>query len=692
MRIEGIRLGKHQANQLLGATGGSCGPITGPSSSSFVPPSSPRQRPSDGETPSSAVFGTCFPPPPGSGGRSLRQTLIEEADNIITQNEQTTRKMDRWLICTNPPFSMVENFYFLEFLDAVKKCHPSWWPCKRDETEWCFGSPSPWRGGRRAYFKLLDGLIQEIGAGSIVGVVMDNARVCTKAGKMVEAKHPGIFSVGCTTHALDLALEDMYKCMDWLKAVVDKGNQVGKFFTNVDKVRTTQLKRPTATRFATNFEMLQSLKTGKNPLELFVCNTTWVEKLVRGEQVAAFNAVTHIIMGTNGFWKEVDKAMAVMEPLVKLLQAEKVDVEKILMDRWAFMTSELHCAAAFLDPEYRTHTLRDTEIREGFNIWLYCWASSELLQRNISRQVDMWVQELGTLGTQNARDQRGDREDIHIPWKDDELARVEVDEWYDQWASQVREGTSDDAAAAEVCVDELEDAPLERTWLQNEEENFADDEDDIVALGALESTWHANTKPGKHRVRELRRKSGVEEPDPEFVYTLEGRDRALKARQTGDWVQGREAISGRGRRKKKATVPHVAKEQPVHKRKRKVGEGDAPPKKKRGRPPLSPSKKAAKAAARAEAAKAAAVEATRPAKRRTAEVIEDDEENPCRNRKTQPSSSSSSSSEDSAPQNIEEEEMSQQSDGSGEPDGDESEEDPSQAESHGEERSREEDE
>ncbi|GBG90663.1 hypothetical protein CBR_g51011 [Chara braunii] len=574
---------------------------------------------------------------------------------------------------------------------------------------------------------------------------------------MVEAKYPGIFSVGCAARALDLALEDMYKCMDWLKVVVDKGNQVGKFFTNVDKDRAmynrianAQLKRPAVTRFATNFEMLQSLKAGRNPLELCVCNVAWVEKLVRAEQVAAFNAVTHIIMDTNGFWKVVDKAIAVMEPVVKLLrlvdgpeatmskvyfgmdavlarmrtldclsEAEKADVEKILMDRWAFMTSEL---AAFLDPEYRTHTMRDTEIREGFNIWLCSWAPPELLQGEISRQVDMWVQGLGTLGSQNARDQasklvgcvraklelapahfgqrrtkmlperlnklvynnwniqlstrreRGDGENVHIPWKDDELASMEVNEWYDEWA------------ATEVRADDFDDAPLERTWLQNnEEENFTDDEDDIAALGSTERTWHANTKPGKHRMRELRRKSGVQEPEPGFVYTLEGRDHAMKARQTGEWVQGREEVSGRGRRKKKATASDVAEEQPVQKRKRKVAEEDAAPKKKRGRPPLSPAKKAANAAARAEAARAAAAEVGRPSRKRTAEVIEDDEENPGPSRKKQSSSSSSSSSEDNSPR--EEEETSHQSDDSGEADNDESDADKSQAESDGEEQS-----
>ncbi|GBG62059.1 hypothetical protein CBR_g28536 [Chara braunii] len=380
--------------------------------------------------------------------------------------------MDRWLICTNQPFNMVENFCFLEFLDVVKKCHPSWWSSKRDKMrtkqldgqfklvgedtqslvkKWertgCMLQMAGWSDWRNkphlnvmvsfpagtvfsksvcmegrendstTYFKMLDGVIQEISAASIVGVVMDNAKVCAKAGEMADAKYLGIFSVGCTTHALDLALEDMYTYIDCLKTVVDNDNKVGKFFTNVDKVRAmynriadAQLKRSTVTRFTTNFEMLLSLSTGRNLLEHCVCNVAWVEKLVRGEQVAPFNVVTHIIMDTNGFWKDVDMTLAVMKPVVKLLRlvdgpgatmskvyfgmdavvatmrtldglldAEKANVEKILMDRWAFMTSELHCVAIFLDPEYMTHTLRDMQICEGFNIWLYFWAPPELL-------------------------------------------------------------------------------------------------------------------------------------------------------------------------------------------------------------------------------------------------------------------------------------------------------------------------
>ncbi|GBG87440.1 hypothetical protein CBR_g45498 [Chara braunii] len=295
-----------------------------------------------------------------------------------------------------------------------------------------------------AYFRVLDGVIKEIGADIVIGVVMDNARVCVKAGKMVEAAYPNIFHVGCTAHALDLALEDMYKHMPWMAEVVDAGNKVCKFFTNVDKARAmfhnfspkTKLKRPAATRFATNFPILGSLKELKNALDRCVCNVGWVEKMVRAKQLVAFNAVTAIILDKGDFWNNLNKALDVMQPVVELLRLvdgqgptiskvyfkmdrvvqrmraleclsseEHEAVERILMDRWSFMTSELHCAAAFLDPEHRMQNAqRDPEVRAGFNIWLYSWMPRDKL-KEVSFQVDQWVNALGGFSTEEAREQ-----------------------------------------------------------------------------------------------------------------------------------------------------------------------------------------------------------------------------------------------------------------------------------------------
>ncbi|GBG76903.1 hypothetical protein CBR_g23117 [Chara braunii] len=261
------------------------------------------------------------------------------------------------------------------------------------------------------YFRVLDDVIKEIGADAVVGVVMDNARVCVKAGKMVDPAYPTIFSVGCTVHALDLALEDMYKEMPWMAQVVDAGNKVGRFFSNVDKARAsfhhyspkTKMKRPTVTRFATNFEMLQSLKGLRKALDHCVCNKGWVDKMVRNDQLVAFHDVTTIVLDKGGFWRNLQKVLDVMQPVVELLclvdgqgatiskvyfkmdqvvqnlhALESLSVEehkavkRILMGRWAFLTYELHCVAAFLDPEHRMHNAqRDSEVRVGFNIWLY---------------------------------------------------------------------------------------------------------------------------------------------------------------------------------------------------------------------------------------------------------------------------------------------------------------------------------
>ncbi|GBG63056.1 hypothetical protein CBR_g36541 [Chara braunii] len=136
----------------------------------------------------------------------------------------------------------------------------------------------------------------------------------------VESAYPTIFRVGYTALALDLALEDMYKEMPSMAQVVDAGNKVGRFFSNVDKARAlfhhyspkTKLKCPAATRFATNFEMLQSLKELRKVIDRCVCDTGWVDKMVRNDQLVAFRDVTAIVLEKGDFRRNLQKALDVM--------------------------------------------------------------------------------------------------------------------------------------------------------------------------------------------------------------------------------------------------------------------------------------------------------------------------------------------------------------------------------------------
>ncbi|GBG67979.1 hypothetical protein CBR_g1098 [Chara braunii] len=575
----------------------------------------------------------------------------------------------------HPPFSIVDNEYFLEFVDVVKKAHPSCMPYKRDDarTKWldghygrtkvdvhamvkkwhctgCMLQMDGWSDRRNrpyinvmvsspiravfwkttcmegkdkdaaAYFQILDGVIKEIGEEAVVGVVMDNARVCVKAGKIVEAPYPRIFRL-----------------------------KVGKFFHNVDKAKAlfhvyspkSKLKRPGVTRFATNHEMLASLEKAKNPLKKCIDDAAWVEKMVMTDQLAAFHEVTAIVLGKEEFWATVNKALAVMGPVVTLLRlvdapgpsmskvyfkmdllvarmheldcitaGKKVEIEDILMRRWTFMTSELHCAVAFLDPEHRhMNALRDPEVRAGFNIWLLSWAPDDQQTRDeLNHQVDMWVNLDGSFKSQDAAEaarvqpvalwweaycgkldllqpqavkllgQASSSAACERNWSlhelifgrrhtklpperlaklDDTPVEAEIREWYNTWIETAIDPAAV-AADADVVAEDVEVGEedgselLMRTWQRNDVADDEEcDEEDMALLGSLEREWHKCTKPGRRRKQDLRRRSGSSLPPPSVVYAEADRAAALKARLAGTWVEGRRESTTREKRVRK---------------------------------------------------------------------------------------------------------------------------------------------
>ncbi|GBG90666.1 hypothetical protein CBR_g51014 [Chara braunii] len=594
---------------------------------------------------------------------------------------------------------------------------------------------------------------------------MDNARVCVKAGKMVEQKYPWIFRVDCTAHALDLALEDMNKSLEWFRTTVKRGNQLGKFIMNHDKVRAlflsksggAQIKRPGVTRFATNIIMLKSLSDVSNALKVAVGDKGWVPDIVRPDLATQFEEATTTVLDDT-FWDDVDKALPTTDSIMALQRLvdgpggtlpkvyhrmdtvvesirkldvltdhEKGEVEVILMDRWAFMTSELHCAAAFLDPEYRADGyFKDTEIRAGFNIWLYTWCKPEQFD-DISWQVDEWVhfkgsfqleesmctartktpamwwdafgsrlyllqpQAIRLLGQASSsaacernwslhelifgrrrtkmlpthlsklvynnwnlhlqwRQEHGQGEvDVHIPWLEDmpdEEREHEVEAYYNEWVRRVKRRAKDGGSDLEegdgggVGEEEDDEVPMARRWLHN------DDMDDYMDHGIRQLNnythhWHFNTMPGRHRERLLRRLSGQERPAPEVQYNLEERDRALRAKETGAWVDGRE--EGGSRRQHRRARPGEGDGG----RKRTAEVDIAPaPKWGRGRPSNkekaernAAEKAVKKASASAKKKSSAAKKKAAAAKKKKGKVIDDDNTPPC-------SASSSSSSDD----------------------------------------------
>ncbi|GBG68280.1 hypothetical protein CBR_g2828 [Chara braunii] len=219
------------------------------------------------------------------------------------------------------------------------------------------------------------------------GVIMDNVAVCPAAGQMIEADHPHIFSVPCTAHSLDLMFESFTK-IGWVGAIANRASEVAKFFTNDSRV----WKLPV--HYSNGGVVSEPARDRAHLRQLFV-------------------KATHSILDDT-FWADVQKVMQTSKHVLKLLK--KVDgtgptisgdhmdstveklteskhfaeaeelLEETIMWHWNTMTSALHCAALFLDPEHRGRKWMQL-LRMGFGFGVTRGAKSLRMLRLTQRFV-----------------------------------------------------------------------------------------------------------------------------------------------------------------------------------------------------------------------------------------------------------------------------------------------------------------
>ena len=70
---------------------------------------------------------------------------------------------------------------------------------------------------------IIASVIEEVGAKNIVQIVMDNAKNCKNASRILKQRYPHVYPCGCNTHSLNLVLKDWYKSEDttWFTSIVD---------------------------------------------------------------------------------------------------------------------------------------------------------------------------------------------------------------------------------------------------------------------------------------------------------------------------------------------------------------------------------------------------------------------------------------------------------------------------------------
>eukprot|EP00253_Pinus_taeda_P023821 PITA_23821 len=172
--------------------------------------------------------------------------------------------------------------------------------------------------------KMMEEVILEVGEEHVVQIVSENVANYMVAGRPFEIRHPTIFWTYCVAHCIDLMLEDICK-LQWIHEVVEKEKSITKYLYNHIIVLNTMRKyiegkeiiRPGVTRFATNFLYLQFVVEQKINLKRMSLGHEWMEyKNLNTLERIEFMAFVF----NDGFWKDVEKIIAMMESVVRVLR------------------------------------------------------------------------------------------------------------------------------------------------------------------------------------------------------------------------------------------------------------------------------------------------------------------------------------------------------------------------------------
>jgi Protein of unknown function (DUF 659)/hAT family C-terminal dimerisation region len=256
----------------------------------------------------------------------------------------------------------------------------------------------------------------EVGPENVVQVCTDNASVMKKAVRIVQQQWPHLYFQGCMAHALNLLLQD-WSSADWASSIVEDAQKIVKFIRArhiplalfrkhaAIHARGLSLVSPTATRFATNFLMVDRLLDVKEALKQTVSDVEWdayvrtlSDRPTKPLRAQARDLRTLILSDDSEFWQSCANYCTVMKAAVAVLREFDgkqpcmgnvymlmrtlrqhvaallnapfnmpndlvVPLQVALNDRRLLVHSDLHYAGALLNP----HLIKDMELRDDQN-------------------------------------------------------------------------------------------------------------------------------------------------------------------------------------------------------------------------------------------------------------------------------------------------------------------------------------
>lgn len=236
-------------------------------------------------------------------------------------------------------------------------------------------------------------------------MVTDNASNCVSMGSLLEAEFPNIVWTPCASHCLDLLMEDIGK-MKWVDEIATQAASIVTFFTTKHKALAMfrehsklELKKPSSTRFAYLWLLMERLYDVKMALRQTMVSTMWNEweesssDSAKDMQRLCFNeafwervrAIVIIITPLYRVLRMTDMEGATLGLLVHFMRAAKLEMEACdllepherielmakVEERWTWMRRPIHGLAALLHPAYKSPELfTDWELLADRDIFL----------------------------------------------------------------------------------------------------------------------------------------------------------------------------------------------------------------------------------------------------------------------------------------------------------------------------------
>ncbi|MBA0730776.1 hypothetical protein Golax_020389, partial [Gossypium laxum] len=159
------------------------------------------------------------------------------------------------------------------------------------------------------YFGLMDKMVDEIGEEFVVLVVTDNEAAIKAGGHMLMQKRRHLYWSTCSTHCLNLILEEIGNRKS-VKKALDEAKNITSFIHNhtwtIDYMKKytkgAELLRPRIIRFATNFIAFESIVRSKQALNEMVTSSAW-KRSTYGRKPATLELME--VINSSEFWKKV---------------------------------------------------------------------------------------------------------------------------------------------------------------------------------------------------------------------------------------------------------------------------------------------------------------------------------------------------------------------------------------------------